>query len=62
MYLGRNNPRHQYSLGAILLENSSVEKGLGVLVDNRLSMSQESLWPRWPVVSWGALERALTAG
>ncbi|PKU47678.1 hypothetical protein llap_2011 [Limosa lapponica baueri] len=38
---------HQYKLGTHLLESSSVEKDLGVLVDNRMTMStcgQESQW------------------
>jgi len=39
--LGRNKPMHQYRLGADLLESSSVERHLGVLVDDRLTMSQQ---------------------
>ncbi|PKU46282.1 hypothetical protein llap_3423 [Limosa lapponica baueri] len=41
LYLGNNNAMHQYRLGADLLESSSVEKDLGVLVDNRMTMSQQ---------------------
>ncbi|KAJ7420338.1 hypothetical protein BTVI_21739 [Pitangus sulphuratus] len=40
LHLRRNNPRHQYKLGAAPLEGGSAEKDLGVLADNKLSMSQ----------------------
>jgi len=41
LHLGKNNPMHQYRLGAYLLECSSVERGLGVLVNDKLTMSQQ---------------------
>ncbi|PKU39221.1 rna-directed dna polymerase from mobile element jockey-like [Limosa lapponica baueri] len=41
LHLGRNNLKNQYKLGADLLESSSEEKDLGVLVDNRMTMSQQ---------------------
>lgn len=40
LHLGRNYHTYQNRLGADLLERSSAEKDLGVLVDNRLAMSQ----------------------
>jgi len=39
--LGRNNPMHQYRPGACLRESRSAERDLSVLVDDKLTMSQQ---------------------
>lgn len=41
LQLGRNSYMHQYRLGDDLLEMSSAEKDLGILVEKRLAMSQQ---------------------
>jgi len=63
LHLGRNNPLHQYRFRADLLESSSVERDLVVLVDDKLTMSQQcALVARRPMVSWGASRRVWPAG
>ena len=41
LHLGRNNCMYQYRLWDDLLERSSAEEDLGVLMDNRLTMNQK---------------------
>ena len=41
LHLRRNNLRHQYTLRAVWLESSFSGKGLGILVDTNLNMSQQ---------------------
>ncbi|KAK4830829.1 LOW QUALITY PROTEIN: hypothetical protein QYF61_013758 [Mycteria americana] len=41
LHLGKYNPMHQYMLGADQLESSSAEKDLGIMVDNKLTISHQ---------------------
>ena len=62
LYLGKNNTRYQYRLGADPLQSSIGERDLGVLVDSRMTTSQHcALVDKKAGGTWDALPRAWPA-
>jgi len=41
LYMGRGNPKHKYGLGRVCIESSPEKKDLGVLLDEKLSMTHQ---------------------
>jgi len=59
LHLGRKNPIHQYRLGVDLLESSSAERDLGVLVDDKLTRSQQCALVAKGIL--GCIKRSVTS-
>ena len=63
LHLGRNNCMHRYILRDDLLERSSVKEPSACSDEKQVCHEPAAcpLWPRRPIVSWGALKRGMVS-